>query len=988
MLNTNQSRLSLALLGPVQMQHNGQPVSFAYDKVQALLIYLAVEHGRAHRRTSLAALLWPEQDEAAARHSLSQALFSLRRTLADDSDAPMLLVTRDTLRLNPHVSLTLDLTTFQALLRDTTANRIERLQQASALYCGDFLEDFSVSTSSAFEDWVLFTREQLRRQASDMLQQLSEPGSQLGLAQRCDYARRWILLDPLNEEAHRRLMHALADSGQKTAALSQFEHCRKLLEDELGLEPEAATSALYEEIKRSSLPPPTVHRQPHREVPRPPTTRLIGRDQDRTLVSTLVNDPGQRLITITGPGGVGKTRLALAVAEHSSASFSDGLCFVPLAPVQKATSLLGRLAQALGVQQHTGTSLADLIHTTLADRQMLLLLDNCEHLMPDIAVLVADLLIWAPQLVILATSRTALRISQEYRYPLAPLSVTDHHHLAQSAAVALFIERAQAVRPNVELDLEAISAICRRLDGLPLAIELAATRTRMLQPGELLARLEQPLTLLRSDVVDLPARQQTLHATIEWSYQLLEPAQQALFSRLAVFADGWTVTSAEQVCASLDISNGTSILDGLTGLFEASLISEISHQTDEPRFTMLATIREFAYEQLVMQGALVDTQVRHATAFLALGANAADALKGSQQLPWLQRIDDELGNLRATLNWCMGHNVSAGLQLASNLLPYWSARGYRIEGRDWLEQLLELPSNTGKNPSDQTIRAHALHGVGMLAMYLHDLEHATLRTQQSLDLYQQLEHEHGIGRALNNLGNIALQQGAYATAERYYQQSLAIRRTINDSNGMAACLNNLGEVARHIGDLAAARGYFDESLARYQEGGNIVAAASVNGHIATLLLQQCEYGQAEQRYQASYQQALALGDKPGQRQTLNGLGTVAFQQGRYQEAKTYYRQSIQLAVEIAHIGAVALSVFLLATVAWAEEQAGHAAVLLSAFDALNRSARLSHEPHTYAQYDEYLALIRTALAPQHFANAWQSGQALTVEQMVAIAGSF
>ncbi|MBC8075676.1 MAG: tetratricopeptide repeat protein, partial [Chloroflexales bacterium] len=762
----------------------------------------------------------------------------------------------------------------------------------------------------------------------------------------------------------------------------------RTLQDELGIEPEPATLALYEELKRSAAPVLPRPATPARAALPLPPTRLIDRERELGELAALLAAPTNRLITITGPGGVGKTRLALHVATANAPAFADGVCFVPLAPIREPAQVLIAIAQALGVPQNDARPLEQLVAAALAQRQLLLLLDNCEHLLPAAATLVAPLLAAAPLVVVLATSRVTLRLTPERRYALAPLSLesddqTADVHSVQSAAVALFVERAQAARPAVELDYAAMGAICRRLDGLPLAIELAATRARLLNPHKLLARLEQRLPLLSSSLRDVPERQQTLHATIDWSYQLLDPYQQALFRRLAVFAGGWTVAAAEAVCADLS-HPATGVLDALSALLDASLISEMTG-TGEPRCTMLETIREYAHEQLAAQGELARAQELHAGYVVALGAQAALELSGANQLEWLQRCDDELDNLRTVLSWCSAHAVGAGLRLASDLSRFWDVRGYRREGRDWLETLLDHARQPNDPAPAIEERAAGLLVAGMLAMYLSDFDPATRRLRESLGLYHQLEDQQNIARVLNNLGNVALQQGAYPQAERYYRESLALRRELNHTMGMAASLNNLAITTRLQGDPQAAKAYYDQSLTLYQQAGDRVAAASVMGHIATILLNQGEYSQAQQLYEASHAIAQELGHKPGLRHTLAGLGHVARSQLRYSEAKQYFRQSLRLSVEIQHIKAVAGDLVCFATIAWAEQRVERAAVLLSAAAALNHSAQTAQPPEGIVEFEEHLALVRAALDAASFDGAWARGQGLSLDQAAALA---
>jgi predicted ATPase/DNA-binding SARP family transcriptional activator len=980
--------IRLLFFGPVQLTRDGVPLAFPYDNVQALLVYLAVENRRIHRRSVLAGLLWPDQPEQAARHSLAQALYSLRRVLGDGGASPLLRTTRETVELIPNDTFFLDVDAFNELLEGDA----RQLEHAIAVYRGAFLETLSLGRSAAFEEWALLLRERLQRRACELLQQLTEaPARGTEVARACGYARRWAELDPLSEQAHRRAMRLLAQTGQRAAALAQFERCRALLEAELGVEPEAATIALYEELKRAAPTAPDWS-LPLRRPLSLPSTRLIARESDLAALAELLTNRTNRLITITGMGGVGKTRLALHAAAENAPSFSDGVCYVGLASLNEAALLPATIAHALGVQQDA-RPLVETIQAALAQCEMLLVLDNCEHLLPATATLVAELLEAAPRLVVLATSRVALRLSHERRYPLAPLGLPETEQvsdalLAQVPAVALFIERAQVARATVELDWDAISAICRWLDGLPLAIELAAMRARLLAPRELLARLTQRLSLLNGGPRDLPERQQTLRATIGWSYELLDPSQQVLFRRLTVFVGGWTIAAAEAVCADQPDAatiNGSPVLDGLDALLEGSLLSEITGRANGPRWAMLETIREYAQDLLAAHGQGDEAQRRHASYFVELAAQATTELNGSAQGVWLQRLDDELDNLRAALTWCVEHDISAGMGLATNLYRYWNIRGHRAEGRNWLETLLGRKECTNAQPPTKQERADSLFSVSVLSMLLNDLDHATRRAQESLVLYQQLGDQLNIGRVLNNLGNIKLQERDQRGAERYYRDSLAISRQTNYKRGVAATLDNLAEVERLQGNLVASKAAYDESLTLYQQLGDMAATATVMGHKATLLLQQSEHGEARRLYEASYTIAYQLGDKPGLRQALHGLGNLARSKQQYAEAKQFYRQSLAIAAAIGYIGAAVLGVLCLATIACAEKRLERAALLLGAVESLTQTERISLDLDGKAMLEEYMGLVRSGLEASTFVTAWAHGQALILEQAVALA---
>lgn len=1002
-------RFRLELIGPARVSLDGEPLTFAYEKVLALLAYLAVEADRPHRRTALAELLWPDQVEPAARHNLSQALFHLRRLLPDDLVADLLLTTRDTVRLSLADTVWVDVLSFRRLARSpdderrTTDDRsppaievsvvgrrspadVARLEQAVALYRSEFLEGLGVGDSPGFDEWVLLTRESLRAQACAALRRLSAPeGGAPEIGRRSAYARRWAALDPFDEAAHRQLMLALAEHGQRAAALLQYEHCRRLLAAELGVEPDPATTALYEELKQHApAAPPAVPQRDLRLDALPPPTRLIGRESDLAAVSALLADASSRLITITGPGGVGKTSLALAAAD--AAAFTHGICLVQLAAVHEPAQVPAAIAQALDLRLKDGAAPEDLVYAALAPRHALLLLDNCEHLLPGLVGLIGGLLAAAPRLSILATSRVALQLSHERRHQLAPLALPDDSEPPEAqrraAAVALFIERALAVRPGLELDPVLVGAICRRLDGLPLAIELAAPRIRLIRLPELLARLERRLPLLSGGPRDLPERQQNLAATIDWSYQLLNPAQQALFRRLAVFVGGWTTAAAELGCADL-AGDPAEVLDGLATLLDANLIVEMANPDGEPRCTMLETIREFALEQLAAGGELSRAQALHAQAMVSLAEQAERELAGPAQRVWLQRIDQERGNIRAALEWCLGHAVGAGLQIAGDLGRYWVLRGHRREGHDWLERLLAQAVPGDQPAPTDAERASGLLMSGMLAMFLGDLTLAEARLQDSLARFAQLGDERNIAWALNNLGNVALQRSDYAEAEGYYQRSLALRRAHGHTEGIASALNNLAEVARSQGDLQTARAYFEQSLIAYRQLGNDAYAASVMGHIGTILLQQGDYDGAEQMYVAGLTIAEGLGVKPVVRQVLNGLGDLACARRRYAEAKGHYRRCMAVAAEIQQTGAVALALQSLAAVAWAEEQAERAIALIAA--ATRYRGEVVEEPEVVAGYQRTLAALRGAVDGLTFAECWAYGAALSLERAIAYA---
>ena len=507
-----------------------------------------------------------------------------------------------------------------------------------------------------------------------------------------------------------------------------------------------------------------------------------------------------------------------------------------LAPIREPTLVLAALAEALNVPQNDARPLDELVRGALASRQLLLLLDNCEHLLPALSSFVTELLAAAPRLVILATSRVALRLSQECRHQLAPLGLVagGQPEEAQlgSAAVALFVERAQAVRPTIELDLEAISAICRRLDGLPLAIELAATRTRLLSPGELLARLDQRLPLLSGGPRDLPERHQTLHATINWSYQLLEPAQQALLRRLAVFADGWTVAAAEAICADLLSTSQTAlnVLDGLAALLDASLIVEATNGAGEPRCTMLETIREYAQAQLVAHGELAHAQALHARWIAALADGAKQALTGAEGALWTARLTAEHGNLHAALRWAINQgDPGTALRIGRGVWRFWWRCGFAREGLEWLTLAL-----TSDHAADAQVRAEALRAAGVLAWAIADNPQAHRWLAQGLKLAQGLPDRQPEAAIYSILGIVARSEGAFAQACIAFELARTISAALADPYATRFAIMGLAEIDMRLGKLNEAAERYATCIALNSAAGDADCAQTLEALAVSL----------------------------------------------------------------------------------------------------------------------------------------------------------
>ena len=640
------------------------------------------------------------------------------------------------------------------------------------------------------------------------------------------------------------------------------------------------------------------------EIPAPPTA-LIGREREEASVVHLLRRERGRLVTLIGPGGVGKTRLALQVAATLQADYPDGAAFVDLAPVRDPALAPSAIAKAVGMRAVGGQSARDALLVYLRDRHVLLVLDNFEQVL-DAAPIVTALVDHCPHLTILTTSRAALGIRAEQRFLVSPLATPDPRRqvileeVAGYAAVQLFAARAQAVLPSFALDAEnaaAVAAVCQRLDGLPLAIELAAARIALLPPQALLARLSSRLGLLTGGARDLPDRQRTLRATIEWSYDLLDEEERRLFGQLAAFAGGWTLAAAEAVCAAADgasaQSPGMDVLNTLHSLMDKSLVRRIEGADDAPRFTMLETIREYGLECLATSDETAMLR-RHADFFLSLAERADAALGGDDQLAWLGQLEMEHENLRAALRWFIrrGHDPAAGVRLTGTLAPFWEARGYLREGREWLEEALR-----GSPPEEPALRARALGGAGRLAFRQGDHDAAQALLAESLMLARRVGDEQLAAHALFNLGNVAWQRGDLATADALCEESLALARRAGDRGTIAHVLGRLGGIAWDHGTYARSRTLLEESLAlRRQLGDRQQIAHSLYsiGHVAWT---QGDWDAAQAYDAESLALARELGETQAIAHALNNLGLVARSTGNHHAAQAYLEDCLAISRE-------------------------------------------------------------------------------------------
>ncbi len=760
-------------------------------------------------------------------------------------------------------------------------------------------------------------------------------------------------------------------------------------------------------------------------------TSLVGRERETAVACTLLRRPGVCLLTLTGTGGVGKTRLALQMAYELHEDFANGICFVSLAPLNDSDLVIPAIAQALGLAEKADQSPLTQLKIYLQDKHLLLLLDNFEQV-AEAATHLVELLQSCPHLKALVTSRALLHVRGAYEFFVPPLTLPDLKRLpdsevlSQNEAIALFVQRAQAIKHDFQInDINAgfIAEVCVQLDGLPLAIELAAARIRLFSPQKLLERLEHRLQVLTGGADDLPERQQTLHNTLQWSYDLLDADEQRLFRWLSLFVGGCTLEAIEAIAHTLG-GRTTHVLDGVTSLLNNHLLYYQEQSDGESRLMMLETIHEYGLDTLAESGEMEEAQQAHVAYYLTLAEKSDLELRSVRQPEWLARLKREYENLRAALKWTQDNRkFELGLRLAGALGLFWYMRGYLSEGRAWLEELLSCDSNGGYVVSTD-IRAKALNSVGMLVAEQGDYGRAALLVEESMGLFQalgdkrgraaalnirgivaklqgnytysvtlyeeslslqrEMDNKRGIAVALNNLAAISQEQGNYKRALELGEESLAIKRESGDKHSIAQSLVNLGDLARKRGDAARASLLVEESLQLFRELEDTRGIALALNNLGEVERDLGSYAHAAEVLETSIVLYRELGNKWGIALALCSLGDVILAIGELDRAKAIYRESLALyQVENNTVGMIAC-LNGMAGVAAAQGEPLLAARVWGIAETQRSAVGVPISLGEHAHYERLVTVARGLIGERAFASAWAEGCTMTLEQAFAM----
>ena len=954
--------LGIHLFGPLRLIADKSLFPFSsLPKTLPLLAYLLLYREAPIPRDTLAFTLWPDVTEREALTNLRRHLHNLQKALPETT-SPWVIKQNSTLQWNPEAHYWLDVAAFEQLCSEPN-----RLEEAIEIYTDDLLPEI-------YDDWLSFERKRLQNLYTKSLSKLGTEYRQQGNYEKAlTLTQRLLQQDPWSDKVIREMMMLHYLMGDRAGALREYQQFKETLRAELDIPPMPETESLSTTIQRGELLPeagenPQVEiespKQPLNDIPHhipTPLRPIIGREADIADILTLIGgpEPSTRLLTLVGPGGVGKTRLVLETASRilytQPEHFPDGIFFIPLAALTNHILVLPTLAEVLDIQIKKGQARQTLIEN-FRYRKMLLLLDNFEHLIaaaPDIAALMQA----SPGLRVLVTSQIGLSLYGEQEYPVVPLALPELHpnisldELRAAPSVRLFEERAQALSPHFVLDEQnafTVVEICAQLDGLPLALELAAARVRLYSPEGILAQLADRLDFLTTRTRDMPDRHRNLRAALEWSVNLLTPKEKELFTRLAIFPGGFSAEAVHAILMAYESLPQT--LEALELLQEKNIIQvETPPPTNGPRFFMLAALRVFAQEFLQEDAEFSGLKSRFVQYHATLFQEAYEGLKGSEQKTWLKRIQLEINNLRTSLEWAFEppgdeDRVPLGADILRAIQKFWPAKGMFQEGLVWVEKALAYRE---KIPNLEVL-ATLFYLAGNYAQYQGMFEQAQTYTEEGLHLARQIDQPQTICNGLQFLAMVVGRQGNYQRAASLLREAIEMECTNHPgqkTHNLAVALNNLGLVLKNLGDYEGAAALLEEKLTIDQANGNRMGMAA----------------------------------------GLTNMGDLAISQENYSYARTCYRQALEIRLELGDTSGIIKSITGMANLAIVQEQFIRSAQLYAANLRMRQQMNYTISPQLQPILTANLSRIRAALAPEEFEAAWTAGEAMTMEDAVAYA---
>jgi predicted ATPase/DNA-binding SARP family transcriptional activator len=990
--------LSIRLLGSFRLDYQEQALNtINTDRLQSLLAYLLIHRDAPVPRQHLAFLFWPDSSEAQARTNLRNLLHKLRAALPQADR--YLVIDQQTMQWQSSAPFRLDVDDFLSLAGRSAS--ISDLKAAVQLYGGDFMRD-------CYEDWVQSTRESLRHTYLVTLETL------LGLLaeskrfqEALQYGQILLRHEPTREETYRDLMRLYAQSGDRASVSRTYRTCVTVLERELGVEPGPATVQAYETFRAQATiwtftpegPDRFATELLHHNLPVSLTT-FIGRAHELEQVSTLLTK--QRFVTLSGPGGIGKTRLALAAVWSMLSQYRDGIFLVDLASIDQPGMVTATIADTLRATDQIRAAGLDGLVNLLRDQNLLLVLDNCEHLTEEVGEISLALLQACPELSLLATSREVLNVYGETVWPvpalptptvIEPLELQDSTAKTQSLraneSVELFIERALSTLPTFQPAPETlleIGEICRQLEGMPLAIELAAARVKTLTVHQILQRLDNMLDFLKASSMTALPRHRTMAAVIDWSYDMLTVPERELFARLSVFSGDFSLQAAEQICQGEGIREGQ-ILELLASLVDKSLVGTLP-TLPEARFRLHEIARQYARQKLEEPEFLRYWQYRHLEYFVQLAEEAEPKLRGTDQLEWLNRLDLEQENLRAALHMTLERDNTVGpryadqaVRLVSALWWFWFIRGHFSEGRRWAERVLAYLEQ--HNPASAVL-GKVLYVAASFCFYQGDIPRATDLSQKSLSICETQQDAFGEVFSYHRLGQLSIPRDP-AQANQYLSQGLKIAIQIEDTWLITNMRMDLGRLAITTGNQEGAMQQYRQALEIARQCGDKLLIMYCLANLTIPLLQQGQLQQAAMLAEESLSLSQMLGARRGIAFALSLLGRIALQEKLYPRAGELIKGSLQLLWSTRDRDSVIETLVHLVDFEAKRGNFEIATRILAACEVALRDFPAGYRLPNQSLFDQLVETLQARLEPGIFTATWTLGRLMSLDQAVGFA---